>query len=158
MIGSVAQLFVERTVCTPPAAANLSAALRVLAVDACQRSRRIGDVLVALERRAPVTASLVRLDDLGLVPEAAAFDTVLLFVDEGSDTPYALLALSELEQKPPGVHTAVVAVGRAGGGEPQLVLPEAALGAAPPWRRRRAASDAAGLLAGLLRDRGAGER
>lgn len=136
MIEAIAELFVERVprVVDRPVLAQAS---RLLVVDGCGRSHRVDDLTAEVERVAPVAASYLRLDALGLAPVDAEFDLVWLFVDNQSDLAYCDLCTRELGERFVGARVAVVGVGDVAAQNGSITLDASAVGSAPPWRRRR---------------------
>lgn len=136
MIVAIADLFVERV---PRAVERpvLAQASRLLVIDACGRPRRVADLTALVERSAPVTASYVRLDDLGLDSVEAEFELVWLFVDDQSDLSYCGLYTRELGERFHRARVEIVGVGEVDGSNCSVTLLASAVGGAPPWRRRR---------------------
>ena len=136
MIEAIAELFVERI---PRGVARpvLAQSSRLLAVDACGGPRRVADLVALVESNSPVTASFLRLDAVGLVPNDASFDLVWLFVDDQSDLAYCGLYTRELSDRFHGAQVETVGVGEVDRSNCSIVLDASAVGAAPPWRRRR---------------------
>ncbi|MBI2691331.1 MAG: hypothetical protein HYX29_05260 [Solirubrobacterales bacterium] len=136
MIEAIAELFVERVPRTLDRPV-LAQASRLLVVDACGRLRRIADLTALVERAAPVTASYVRLDGVGLAPIDAEFESVWLFVDDQSDLNYCGLYTRELGERFQGARLETVGVGEVDESKCSILLMASAAGAAPSWRRRR---------------------
>lgn len=149
MIEAIAELFVERVprIVDRPVLAQAS---RLLVVDACGRSRRVDDLTALVERAAPVTASYLRLDAVGLAPVGAEFDLVWLFVDDQSDLAYCGLYTRELGERFHGARIETVGVGEVDRSDHSITLSAAAVGAAPPWRRKRELARGADQLAEQL--------
>lgn len=149
MIEAIAELFVERVprVVDRPL---LTQASRLLVVDACGRTRRVDELTALVERTAPVTASYLRLDAVGLTPVDAEFDLVWLFVDDQSDLAYCELYARELGERFHGARIETVGVGEMDRSDYSTTLSTAAVGAAPPWRRKRELARGADQLAAQL--------
>jgi hypothetical protein len=147
MIEAIADLFVERV---PIAVSRpaLTPATRLLIVDACGSPRRIAELAREVERRAPVTASVVGFDRLADLPAADRHDAIWVFVDETSDRAYCGLVMRELETAN-GVHAVrVVAIGA--DADAEVTVDASAVGGSLPWRRRRAAAAGADQLVARL--------
>lgn len=146
MIEAIADLFVERV---PPATGprRIGPAARLLVVDATARGERVRDLLAALERSAPVSASVIELGELDALPEIARFDLVWLFVEGGADLAYCSLVRHELKRRFPAAQVAQVGFAASEGCDFAL---DAVVLSGPPWRRRKAVAKAAAALAGRL--------
>lgn len=147
MIDAIAELFVER-VPREVARPALAQASRLLAVDACGSPRRVPDLIALVERNSPVSASYLRLDAMGLTPIDAEFDLVWLFVDDQSDLAYCGLYTRELSDRFHSARVETVGVGEVGVSNCSIELTASAVGAAPPWRRKRELARGADQLAG----------
>jgi hypothetical protein len=136
MIEALAELFVERV---PRAVARpvLAQASRLLVVDACGSSYRLPDLIALVERSSPVTASYLRLDAVAQAQIELGFERVWLFVDEQSDLAYCGLYARELSDRFHGARVETVGVGQVDGSQCVVALTASAVGAGPPWRRRR---------------------
>lgn len=136
MIEAISDLFVERV---PRSAARpvLAQASRLLVVDACGRQRRVAELTELVERTAPLTASYVRLDGVGMTPADAEYELVWFFVDQESDLSYCGLYTRELGERFRGARVEVIGVGEVESSNCSINLAATAVGAAPPWRRKR---------------------
>jgi hypothetical protein len=149
MIASLTGLFLDRDI--PAAApAGLTGSVRLLVVDACAERRRVRELFARLERRAPVSVALARLECLERVPNTARFDRVWVMLDAGSDRAYCAVVEAELAVRFSGARLELVAVGPVDALERDFALTQEQVGGAPPWRRGRELASGAAAAAGFL--------
>jgi hypothetical protein len=149
VIEAITELFVERVPIALPRP-QITAATRLLLVDACGRPRRITDLAREIERCAPAATTLVEFEELAGVLIEPSFDAVWLFVDSDSDIDYCRLVTQELRETHVAERVSAVAVDAAEGMECAATIDAACVGSAPPWRRRREASRGAAELVDRL--------
>lgn len=140
MIASIAELFVERV--DASAGWALTAARRLLVVDATGHAKRVGQVFAALELISATSCSVVALEDVDSLPDVAQFEVVWLLVGEEFDSDYGSLVVVELARRFTRSRVERLRVSQA--------LATGTLQGSLPWRRRSAVESSARSLAERL--------